>query len=229
LPFYFVGLNYTFLLNNNLSLYLCMYYLSSASQHKKTLPTIPEGQSETQLLKIMTDRLKDLHENKEEAAGEENIYTKIALGNCIQEIISTQQPDISSSSSNSNNKSTTSSSLSSNAQYHLKSIEDLKREETLGVPIPQKKQTAISVDCTDFQPGISISGRSSPSHFYGSPSSPPIYLSPSTGTGSSSRPGSGRVSRAASPCTVHSGSSSAQQRLELVSNFKTKTCKNKHF
>lgn len=108
------------------------------------------------------------------AGNHDNIYTNIALGNCIENLM--QQKDRSSSSATINESDSTQNDLSqqlaANACHH-KSIQNLIREERGGIPVPQPRAPVYKGSTEDLR---CVSGRSSPAFSHSTPNSPPKHL-----------------------------------------------------
>lgn len=144
--------------------------------------------------------------DKKIAQAESNVFTKLALGNCMENLMKTSRQSLPKQLFAANVKQADDSSGSgSSTSIPHKSVQNLKREESIGIPIPPRRNNHNIDDHTNrFSPFMNSppSGRYSPNGFiYGSPTmaSSPVqsggYLD-AYGGGSS---GSGKVSRAASP------------------------------
>lgn len=130
---------------------------------------------------------------------DKHIYTNIALGNCIQNLMNTHS--VNKNNDENNNNSITTPTNSNSKSFHHKNLQNIKEESRM-IPVPSKKKNTISDDkYLNYH-----SGRSSPSTIYsGSPGSPPV---------SSISMGSRGVSRAASP--LPGNASGGENRLEIV-------------
>lgn len=128
-----------------------------------------------------------------------HVYTNIALGNCIQNLMNTHS--VNKNNDENNNNSITTPTNSNNKSIHHKNLQNIKEESRM-IPVPSKKKSTLPDDkYLNYH-----SGRSSPSTIYsGSPGSPPV---------SSMSMGSRGVSRAASP--LPGNASGGENRLEIV-------------
>lgn len=141
-----------------------------------------------------------------------DVYTNIALGNCIENLINA--PVVTSQAST--------PLCPLNATCHHKSIQKLIKEEkaTCPIAIPQRNAPMCSGSADNLnQISGSISGRSSPAHSFSTPNSPPKYLSSGGGVGGSiaGTIGDHRFSRAPSPLLQVTQACSSDHRCELWS------------
>lgn len=150
-------------------------------------------------------------DNITEASSKTNqdVYTNIALGNCIENIIN-KGPTLTGVSQ----ASTPLCPL--NATCHHKSIQKLIKEEkaTGPIAIPQRSSNCSGSADNLNQLSGSISGRSSPAYSFSTPNSPPKYLS-SGGSLPSNPMGDHRFSRAPSPLLQVTQACSSDHRCDL--------------
>lgn len=135
---------------------------------------------------------------------ESNVFTKLALGNCMENLMKTSRQSLPKQFLTTNVKRAddlTGHSSSMGSSIPHKSVQILKREESIGIPIPPRRNNNNHLDDhinSSFM-NSPPSGRYSPnSLMYGSPimASSPVQGGYLDVYGSS---GSGKVSRAASP------------------------------
>lgn len=173
------------------------------------LPSTSEYQN---LAKSENNSASSSTANIAEASAKSNsstdVYTNIALGNCIENLINTQ------------NTTTAEPQASTplcplNATCHHKSIQKLIKEEkaTCPIPIPQRTMSCGGSADNLNQISGSISGRSSPAHSLSTPNSPPKYLS--SGGSITGTIGDHRFSRAPSPLLQVTAACSNDHRCEV--------------
>ncbi|XP_037025260.1 protein bunched, class 2/F/G isoform isoform X1 [Bradysia coprophila] len=128
---------------------------------------------------------------------ESNVFTKLALGNCMETLMKTSRQSLPKklfSVTRIDDSSGPSSSMGASIPH--KSVQNLKREESIGIPIPPRRDNMDRYSSFMISPP---SGRYSPNSLMcGSPTmaSSPVQGGYLDVYGSS---GSGKVSRAASP------------------------------
>lgn len=136
---------------------------------------------------------------------ESNVFTKLALGNCMENLMKTSRQSLpkqffSAKVTQADDSSGNSSSMGASLPH--KSVQNLRREESCGIPIPPRRKININDDHINRYPSFMSSppsGRYSPNSLMnGSPTmaSSPVQSGYLDVYGSS---GSGKVSRAASP------------------------------
>ncbi|KAJ6647818.1 hypothetical protein Bhyg_03041 [Pseudolycoriella hygida] len=142
---------------------------------------------------VLTEKL-----NKAIAEDESNVYTKLALGSCMETLMKTPRQTLPKQlSAEYKQQRDDSSSLCANVLH--KGVQNLKKEESIGRPIPVRRYNSKIDDHTKQYLSFMNSpptGQCSPNYLmYGSPpvSSASQHLDV-YGSG-----GSGKVSRAASP------------------------------
>lgn len=142
--------------------------------------------------------------------GESNVFTKLALGNCMETLMKTSRQSLPRQFLSANITRADDfggSSCSMGTSIPHKSVQNLRREQSIGIPIPPRRNNINMLDDHISSSVSPPSGRFSPnSLLYGSPTMATMCGSPTTSSpvhmgyldvyGSS---GSGKVSRAASP------------------------------